>query len=266
MTTPKKSPSPVRRRAASASKPQPAAKRAAKRLLSQDVVGALLVEHRYAARLLDVLEQQLGLVARGRPLDREAVLAAMSYMTEYPDAYHHPREDAMFVRLEKRDPHLHKRIVEIDRAHRTIGLVGKQILAAVQRGLDRGADEAEVVSRIAEYVRAQREHMTIEEHDLFPRAQQLLDDADLAAIEREFRRVTDPVFEASVRDAYAAYPAVVRMLVEQPAVRQVLDAFDSFYESASTLGDVLFGGATPKAPAAREPEGKKDGRETARSR
>jgi hypothetical protein len=109
------------------------------------------------------------------------------------------------------------------------------------------------VSRIADYVGAMREHMAIEERDLFPRARQLLDDKDLEAIDREFQRVTDPVFEASVRDAYAAYPAVVRMIAEQPAVGQVLDLLDSFYESAFTLGDVLLRGATARTPTAGEP-------------
>jgi len=220
-----------------------------KRDPSHDVVAALLVEHRHVARLLDVLEQQLSGASRGEPIDREAVRSVMHYMTEGPDAYHHPREDAMFVRLAKRDPALRKCIAGIERAHRTIGAAGKDLLVA---GL---------ATRIRDYVGAQREHMTIEEHDLFPRARQLLDDGDLAAIERDFRRVTDPIFEASVRDAYAAYPALVRTLVEQPAVRQALDLVDSFYESASTLGELLFGGAPVKTPVAREPARKQRARQ-----
>jgi hypothetical protein len=99
--------------------------------------------------------------------------------------------------------------------------------------------------------------MAIEERDLFPRARQLLDGNDLAEIERDFRRVTDPIFEASVRDAYAAYPALVRMLVEQPALRQALDLVDAFYASAATFGDVLFGAAPAPTPPARAPARKR---------
>ena len=232
-----------------------------KRDPSHDVVAALLVEHRHVARLLDVLERQLSVASRGEPIDREAVRSVMHYMTEGPDAYHHPREDAMFVRLAKRDPALRKCIAGIERAHRTIGAAGKDLLVAAQRAPGRRGDESGLATRIRDYVGAQREHMTIEEHDLFPRARQLLDDGDLAAIERDFRRVTDPIFEASVRDAYAAYPALVRTLVEQPAVRQALDLVDSFYESASTLGELLFGGAPVKTPVAREPARKQRARQ-----
>ena len=73
----------------------------------------------------------------------------MSYMTEYPDAYHHPREDAMFARLAKRDPSLVTRIAEVERAHRAIGSAGKRLLAALQR-LEEGTrvDEASVASRM----------------------------------------------------------------------------------------------------------------------
>ena len=223
---------------------------------AHDVIAALLAEHRYAARLLDVLDRQLRLASRGQAIDREAVRAVMHYMTGHPDAYHHPREDAMFARLEKRDPRLRKPIAAIERAHRTLGAAGRELLAIAGREAGPDGDESELAERISAYVSAQREHMTIEEHDLFPRARQLLDGADLAAIERDFRRATDPIFEASVRDAYAAYPTLVRMLVEVPAARQLLDAFDSLLDSASTLGGLLFGGA-PKAPAVGDGEGER---------
>src|SRR3974390_829018 len=91
----------------------PAAKRPAKGLQEHDVLGALCAEHRYAARLLDLLDEQRGALSRGEPLDVEGAVAAMAYMTEHNDAYHHPREDAMFARLQKRDPHLMPRIAEV---------------------------------------------------------------------------------------------------------------------------------------------------------
>jgi len=259
MTTPKKSPTTGRRSTATPASRGSATARPAKRVAPHDVVAALVAEHRYSARLLEILEQQLDLVARGRPLDREAARGVMSYMTEYPDAYHHPREDAMFVQLAKRDPASKKRIAEIGRAHRTIGAAGRALLAALQRERRRAADDSDVASRIGEYIGALREHMAIEERELFPRARRLLDEADLAAIERDFRRVTDPIFEASVRDAYAAYPTLVRTLVEQPAVREFLDALDSVVDSASTLAEVLWSGtatvSTGRPPRARPSAG-----------
>jgi len=228
--------------------------RSRKRLPTHDVVGALYAEHRYAAQLLDVLEEQLDRLSRGQPLDRESSLAVMAYMTQHLDAYHHQREGAMFVRLAKRDPHLAKLIAEVERAHRTIGSAGKLLLAALKRLPQDGlVVKAGVATRIGDYVSAMREHMAIEERDLFPRARQILDDHDLAEIDRAFTRVIDPIFEASLRDAYAAYSPVVRYLAEQPAFQQAIGALDRFYESALTLGETLFGWGTGEAPSVPKP-------------
>jgi len=157
----------------------------------------------------------------------------------------------MFARLAKRDPRLATRIAEIERAHRTIGSAGRRLLAALQAVQQDGhADEAGVSSRIGDYVGKLREHMAIEERELFPRARQVLDDDDLAAIDRTFGRVTDPIFEATVSDAYAAYHPVVRYLAEQPALTRTLGVLDAFLESDLTLGDLLFGCTTAVAPSA----------------
>jgi hemerythrin-like domain-containing protein len=219
------------------------------------VVSALYVEHQYVARLLEVLEDQIGAASRNEPIDRQASLAVMSYMTQYPDAYHHPREDAMFARLAKRDSSLAKRIAEVERGHRTIGSAGKQLLADLQR-LEDGTriDEGKVVSCMNDYVNALREHMAIEERDLFRRARELLDARDLEEIDRAFARVIDPIFEATIRDAYAAYSPLVRYLVEQPVVQQALDALDGFYRSAETLAETLFGRGADKAVRKGDPE------------
>ena len=126
---------------------------------SHDVVAALIVEHRHMARLLDALDQQLSVASRGGRIDREAVRSVMHYMTEHPDAYHHPREDAMFARLERRDPGLRKRIVAIERAHRTLGAAGKELLAAAERKPGR-ADQRSVRPRaVADAYRYLRRHL-----------------------------------------------------------------------------------------------------------
>jgi hemerythrin-like domain-containing protein len=245
---------PARAAASAAKSPaarMPRAKRSpAKHPPLHDVVGALYAEHRYVERLLALLEALVDAASRGQALDRGAALGVMQYMTSNPDCYHHPREDAMFARLVKRDPGSASRIAEMQRAHRTIGAAGKRLLAALQR-LDRNAhgDEAGVVSRMRDYAGAMREHMTIEERDLFPRASALLDDDDLEKIDRAFARATDPLFEAQLRDAYAAYSPLVRYLVEQPAVRHAFDLLEAVYASAGTLGEMIFGaGAAAAAP------------------
>jgi hemerythrin-like domain-containing protein len=220
---------------------------------AHDVVSALQAEHRYAALLLDVLEERLAAPSRGDPVDRDALLSGMTYMTQHLDGYHHLREDALFERLVERDPRLAKAIAKIRQEHRSIGAAGKRLVAALGRltpGSRRG--EAAVVAAVGDYVGAMRAHMGVEERELFPRARQVLGEDDFAAVDQDFMRVVDPIFEASLEDAYAAYSPVVRYLAEQPAVQRVAGALESFFDSALTLGETLFGDAGAP-PAAAKP-------------
>src|SRR5664279_656462 len=239
------------------SKRSPVKRPVAKRSPPHDVVGALYAEHRYVGRLLEVLDAQVEAASHRQPIDWRAALGVMQYMTSNPDRYHHPREDAMFARLVKRDPRSAKRIAEIRRAHRTLGAAGKRLLVALER-FERSAegDQAGTVSRIGAYVDAMREHMAIEEGELFPRARAVLDDRDLEEIDHAFARVIDPFFEAELRDAYAAYSPVVRYLVEQTPVRRALEVVEAFYSSAGSFGEVLFGaGAASDRLAPRDDAG-----------
>jgi hemerythrin-like domain-containing protein len=219
-----------------------------RRLVEHDVVSALQAEHRYASLLLDLLEERLAATAADQPLDREAFVAGMGYMTQHLDGYHHLREDAMFARLVKRAPDLATCIARVKSEHRSIGSAGKRLLAALERA-PRGGRSAEdgLISGIAEYVTAMRAHMAVEERELFPRARQLLDEEDRAEIDHAFVRVIDPIFEASIREAYGAYSPIVRHLAEQPAVRQVVGALNGLFDSALTLGETIFGGSGQSA-------------------
>ena len=241
--------------------PAPKARRPARKtsgpFSAHDVVSALQAEHRYASLLLDVLEDRLAAVSRGEPLDPEALLAGMTYMTRHLDEYHHVREDALFALLAKRDPDSAKCIAKVKREHRSIGSAGKRLLAALERFSPAGrGGHAEVISGVRDYVSAMRAHMSLEERELFPRARQLLDEHDRGEIDRAFMRVVDPIFEATVKDAYAAYSPVVRYLAEQPAIQQIVSALNDFLDSAETLGETIFGdrSVAPPARKAARPE------------
>lgn len=232
-----------------------AGERALNRASAHDVVSALQAEHRYAARLLDVLEESVATVSDSQPLDRDALRAGMTYMTQHLDGYHHRREDALFAQLVRRDPHLAKSITKVKREHRSIGAAGEELLAALeQSSRSSRRNEAGVISGVNDYVKAMRAHMALEEGEIFPRARQLLDEHEFAEIDQAFTRVIDPIFEASMRDAYSTYSPVIRYLVERSATQQALGALDSLLDSALTLGETLFGGVVPgRHTSARAP-------------
>jgi hemerythrin-like domain-containing protein len=64
----------------------------------------LHAEHANFDMLLELLEGQLDLFHDGKSPDYALMLDIMFYMTHYPDAFHHPREDLAFARIGEREP------------------------------------------------------------------------------------------------------------------------------------------------------------------
>ena len=50
----------------------------------------------------------------------------MRYMTQYPDRFHHPREDLIFTQLLKRDPGVRDDIEDLLEEHISIRLAGQE--------------------------------------------------------------------------------------------------------------------------------------------
>ena len=69
-----------------------------------NIVAALVDEHKYQARLLTVMERQVGLLNQRKLPDYEVMHGVMRYMTQFPDRFHHPKEDLLFDKVLARDP------------------------------------------------------------------------------------------------------------------------------------------------------------------
>ena len=63
------------------------------------VLAQLREDHRNMAILLALLERQAELIAGGEEPDYDLSHDVLRYMTSYPDAVHHPREDRIYLRL-----------------------------------------------------------------------------------------------------------------------------------------------------------------------
>ena len=61
-------------------------------------------DHRNISTILDVLQSVAERADAGEDPDFELVDDIMRYMTVYPDAVHHPKEDVVYGELRKRRP------------------------------------------------------------------------------------------------------------------------------------------------------------------
>ncbi|HEX7007508.1 MAG TPA: hemerythrin domain-containing protein [Alphaproteobacteria bacterium] len=128
--------------------------------------------------------------------DPELYEAVIDYMQNFPDRFHHPKEeDYLFKMLRTRDPSAGKLLDELHDQH----VVGERSIADLRWKLEAlkkdpdGAFPAFDRAAIA-YIDFQRQHMAVEEQEVIPRAQAALTEADWAAIERAFADNDDPIF------------------------------------------------------------------------
>jgi hemerythrin-like domain-containing protein len=183
-----------------------------------DIIRALGDEHRYQARLLNLLERQVGLLNQRQLPDYEAMFGVMRYMTQFPDRLHHPKEDLVFEKVVLRDPGAEPKVKELLQAHEDIIAKGQRLLEAIEHGRkgDAQADPNVLRKSAHAYIGSLRRHMDIEHLHMFPLAQQVLTAADWAEVDARMKPILDPVFEAepagdfkALRDAEAAKPEPV---------------------------------------------------------
>ncbi len=170
-----------------------------------DILDAIQEEHVNMAKMLNALERQLAVFDAGETPDYDIVRGVADYCLDFPDLYHHPKEDLVFERLEARDPAAAAEIGDLRSEHRelrTQTLRLQEAIAAVLGDLEvpRGRfDEA-----LRAFLDAYRLHMNKEERAFLPAARRVLSAADLAEIQDRLDRPEDPLFGARSEQRFAA--------------------------------------------------------------
>ncbi len=140
-------------------------------------------EHVRFGRLLAALERQVQRFHSDAEPNYSLMLDIIDYLRNYPDRYHHPREDVAFARLIKRDPTLHRQVAWLKQEHRVIASAGETLLRLLEEIIGGAIVSREnVEAAAATYLSYYRHHLETEERDILPSAQVLLNAADWAAV------------------------------------------------------------------------------------
>lgn len=168
-----------------------------------DVVARWHGEHANFSRLLDVLERQLAAFQDDERPDFELMGSIVAYLREFPDRYHHPREDVAFGRLLTRDPDLRLPINRLLQEHRAIAAAGDDLLSRLSDAVaGMMVSRAAVESAVALYTAYFRHHIATEERVILPRATRLLTAEDWSVIERSVPAAPDPLFGDAPDERY----------------------------------------------------------------
>ena len=134
------------------------------------LVAELRQDHHNMRLLLDLIEREATLIYDDRSPDWDLLFDIMHYMTVYPDAVHHPKEDRLYAELRAVRPDMTAGFQRISVDHREIAEAGRKIRDGVE-AISAGnmVDRKEIVADTLRYVNNLRSHMQWEELDLFRR-------------------------------------------------------------------------------------------------
>lgn len=155
----------------------------------------------------------------GEQLDR--IDAVIDYVSEYPDAVHHPLEDRVFARLLARPLTAGNRaLVERNAAqHEELARLTAEMAAALGAATVGEGSMGAFAQQAAEFAEAQFAHMQFEEDEIFPLAARTLSASDWKEIEAEERLSHDPLFDQKVSRFASLYEYVVDDDHATPGIR-----------------------------------------------
>jgi len=163
----------------------------------------LRTDHRNMAIVLDLLADIAEQAASGKDPDFELFDEIMRYMTVYPDAVHHPKEDIMYEQLRTKRPDLAEGLEDVPVDHHEIAELGSSLRDDVE-AINAGAAvrREKLVEDTTRYVDRLRAHMGWEERDLFKRIDSMLDSEPQEFDVSEFEHIKDPVFELEIEAGF----------------------------------------------------------------
>lgn len=160
-------------------------------------------DHRNMAVVLNLMDGLVEQMEAGKDPDFELFDEIMRYMTVYPDAVHHPKEDIVYEQLRSKRPDLAEDLDHVPDDHRDIARLGSLLrdeIEAINAGAAVRRDT--MIEDTAAYILRLRNHMLWEEKDLFKRIDDMLDDDPHQVDVSEFGNIKDPVFELEIEAGF----------------------------------------------------------------
>ncbi len=170
-----------------------------------DIIDSLHEDHANLAKLLDALERQLGLFDEGETPDYDIVRGVVDYCLNYPENYHHPKEDLVLEHLKAADPVAAAAIGDLAAEHENLAALTRRFADAIDAILqDIQVPRGPFEDAARQFLEAYREHMNKEEREFLPAARRALGAVDWAEIDARLSQPEDPLFGTPGEERFAA--------------------------------------------------------------
>ncbi len=165
---------------------------------------AIVDEHKYVSRLLPLLEKGAEKLLNDERPDFDCMEDIMHYMVNYPDRYHHPKEDLIFGRMSGLAPKTAEAVARLRKDHEKMAAQGQALLDRItaQKRSRSGIKARELAEEITLYTSGLRNHMKLEETEVLQPARTTLTAADWQDIDEAIKPINDPLFGGRIADRY----------------------------------------------------------------
>jgi len=170
---------------------------------ARELMVELREDHRNMILVLNILDDLVAQMDAGKDPDFELFDEIMRYMTVYPDAVHHPKEDIVYEQLRAKRPDLTERLDHVPDDHSDIAHLSSLLRDEVEAIIAGAAVRREkMIEDAAAYVKRLRIHIQWEEEDLFVRIDKMLDAEPQKVDVSEYEHIKDPVFELEIEAGF----------------------------------------------------------------
>jgi len=185
----------------------------------QALLQRLILDHKNLTRLLEVLERQLDDFHVGQEHDLDLLYELMDYVESYEDQVHHPAEDLIFTRFKEITDEKRVAVETLEDQHRILADMTRKFRNSLQAIIHEGVVlRHEVEAQGRAMLKMLRQHMDLEEGEVFGLIGERLDAADWVALEAQAPKVNDPIFG---NPDPARFRALFRHFTQAPDLRHL---------------------------------------------
>lgn len=165
------------------------------------MLNRLQVEHDHILRKLNLLELQYLDMCRGKTPDYSLMRSIIVYIQEYPEQIHHPLEDMIFsILLERIDDAGF--VQELITEHTQLEDVTRRLRESLESLSSGIVSKEELKQQLSEFLVGQRQHIYIEEVEVYPLVQSILTKEDWKQLQSMIPILDEPIFGRRTRDDY----------------------------------------------------------------
>lgn len=176
-------------------------------------------EHRAIAAVLYTFDHVLAEIRAGKIAPDFTLFGTiLSYVQDFPDRFHHPKEDeVLFPLIAKRAPEVKETLAELQAQHHE----GVRLTSELKWKLEAWqADPAKGFaafdSAAQSFIEWQRKHIGLEERAILPAARAKLTAEDWVGADAAFADNDDPIFGRSPKKAYDQLLSKIASLAPEP--------------------------------------------------